>query len=297
MIRRANPGPRPPVSKAAVHSSAITTGKAVADEDYPFGSRLVSRRLRPHVAAFYRFARHADDIADDPALAAAGKHARLEALAAVLTGRRAADADTATAAELRRSRDATGMGPRHALDLLAAFHRDADNPRCADWDALMDYCRLSAVPVGRFLLDLHGEGARTHAAGDALCAAVQILNHLQDCAADRRALDRVYLPLDRLAAEGLDPAVLDAPACAPALRRVLDGVLDEVDALLATARPLPRLIADRRLALEAAVILSLAVRMARHLRRADPLRRRVRLPWTAAVGGTVSGLLHGSLGR
>lgn len=285
------------MSSQAVASPSRTTGKTADDEDYPFGSRLVAARLRPHVARFYRFARLADDIADDPGLTAAQKHARLDALAAVLRGEQPGDDSTAAAAALRHSLRRTGVPLSHALDLLDAFHRDADNPRCADWGDLMAYCRLSAVPVGRFLLDLHGEGPETYAPGDALCAAVQVLNHLQDCAADRRALDRVYLPQDMLAAEGIAEEALDAPAASPQLRRVLDRMLACTDDLLRRARPLPRLIRERRLRLEAAVILALAERMARRLRRADPLRGRVRLPWPSAAAGVAAGLLRGVLGR
>ena len=62
----------------------------------------------------------------------------------------------------------------------------------------MDYCRYSAMPVGRFVLDVHGESRDLWPANDALCAALQVINHLQDCAKDYRELDRVYLPLDVL---------------------------------------------------------------------------------------------------
>ena len=82
------------------------------------------------------------------------------------------------------------------LDLLEAFRRDVTKLRYADWDELMDYCRYSATPVGRFVLDVHGESAPTWPANDALCAALQVINHLQDCAKDYREIDRVYLPLD-----------------------------------------------------------------------------------------------------
>ena len=72
--------------------------------------------------------------------------------------------------------------------------------RYRDWDDLIDYCRYSAMPVGRFVLDVHGESRDTWPANDALCAALQVINHLQDCAKDYRELNRVYIPEDALLA-------------------------------------------------------------------------------------------------
>ena len=94
------------------------------------------------------------------------------------------------------------MTARHSTDLLVAFRRDATKRRYASWDELYDYCRYSAMPVGRHVLDLHGEDAATHAPSDALCTSLQVLNHLQDCAKDLAALDRCYLPEDWLAEAG-----------------------------------------------------------------------------------------------
>ena len=124
---------------------------------------------------------------------------------------------------------------------------------------------------------LHGESAATSAPSDALCTSLQILNHLQDCADDLRTLDRCYIPDDFLAAENLAPTVLLAPATTPALARVFGRVLDGVDALNRQARTLPPLVRDRRMRAEAAVIVGLAHRLARRLRREDPLARRVKL--------------------
>ena len=90
------------------------------------------------------------------------------------------------------------LAPTHPLDLLTAFRADVSKRRYANWDELMHYCRYSAMPVGRFVLDLHGEDRSVWAYSDPLCSALQVINHLQDCAKDYRALDRVYLPLDAM---------------------------------------------------------------------------------------------------
>jgi squalene synthase HpnC len=253
------------------------SGKGARDENFPVGSWLLPAPLRPHVAAFYAFVRAADDIADNPDLTAAEKIARLERFEAALTGPPAIAAGLAKAEALRVSLAATGVSPRHAQDLLAAFKRDATQLRYRDWPDLLSYCALSASPVGRYLLDLHGEASALYRFSDPLCDALQLLNHLQDCRDDYRALDRVYLPLDSFAAAGMAVEALDQPATSPALRQVLDRVLDGVDGMLAVADELPRALRSRRLAAESAVILAIARRLSKELRRRDPLAERVEL--------------------
>jgi hydroxysqualene synthase len=251
------------------------SGKGRGDENFPVGSWLIRRDLRIHVHAFYRFARNADDIADSPALAPEEKLRRLDRMAAILDGLPADDSPAAAA--MRESLAVTGVTAQHCHDVLHAFRQDAVKLRYRDWDDLMEYCRYSAAPVGRQLLDLHGEDRRTWPFSDALCAALQVLNHLQDCADDYRNLDRVYLPLAELGAAGIGVEVLVAPAASPGLRRVLDGLLDNTEALIATARGLPQRVAARGLRWESAVIVALAARLARRLRRGDPLASRVKL--------------------
>ncbi len=260
-------------------SQAVETpsGKGAGDENFPVGSWLLPARLRPHVAAFYRFARAIDDIADNPALAPEDKIARLSRFAEAITGAETGDPALATAQRLRASLAETGVTSQHCLDLIAAFKRDAITPRTDDWADLMGYCEVSANPVGRYLLDLHGEAVSGYPASDALCSALQVLNHLQDCQDDYRSLDRVYLPGDWLAAAGLGVEALDAARCAPALRQVLDRCLEGVEDLLVEARRLPGRLRNPRLAMESAVILRLAERLTLLLRRGDPLAGRVAL--------------------
>lgn len=265
------------------------SGKVAGDENFPVGSWLLPARLRPHVAAFYRFARGADDIADNPDLTPEEKVARLDRLAAALRGERPDDAGAEIAHALRASLAQTGVSGRHGLDLLAAFTQDATQSRYADWGDLMAYCARSADPVGRFLLDLHGEDAAGYAASDPLCSALQIINHLQDAKDDYRTLDRVYLPQDWLTAEGLEVRALDAPASDARLRRVLDRCLDEVEALLDQARPLPLVLRSGRLALESAAILALARDLAAALRVQDPIAEKV-------AHSRVAFVVHGGAG-
>lgn len=251
------------------------SGKDRGDENFPVGSALIAKRLRPHVHAFYAYARNADDIADSPALAPEDKIARLNAMEDVLMGRR--DAGAPSAARLRESLRQTGVSPRHATDLLIAFRQDATKRRYDSWDELLDYCRVSAMPVGRHVLDLHGEDISTHEPSDALCASLQVLNHLQDCVRDLDEIDRCYLPQTYLSAHRSAVEDLRRPAATPGLRLVFDVLLDHVDALNRTAAILPRRVADRRLRLETAVIVELAHRLAARLRKGDAVATRVKL--------------------
>ena len=253
------------------------SGKGAGDENFQVGSWLLPAALRPHVAAFYAFVRAADDIGDNPGLDPDDKIARLDAFAHALIGPKEAAAALPKAQALRASLAATGVTPQHALDLLAAFKRDATKLRYRDWQDLLGYCALSASPVGRYLLDLHGERTELYAYSDPLCDALQVLNHLQDCQDDYRALNRVYLPLDSFSAAGIEVDELDRPSASPAMRQVLDRALDGVDRLLDTARDLPRVLASRRLAAESGVIVAIARRLAALLRRRDPLASRVEL--------------------
>ncbi|MBX5473380.1 MAG: squalene/phytoene synthase family protein, partial [Acetobacteraceae bacterium] len=183
-----------------VASVEAWSGKDRADENFPVGSLLIRADLRAHVHAFYAFARNADDIADSPLLSPDEKLARLDVMEAVLLGQAKEGSPSAT--RLHRSLAETGVSPRHACELLQAFRQDATKRRYASWDELYAYCRFSAMPVGRHVLDLHGEAPDTYPPSDALCTALQILNHLQDCAQDLARLDRCYLPEDLLAAHG-----------------------------------------------------------------------------------------------
>ena len=261
-----------PLLEAAVETPS---GKGRADENFPVGSFLIRRDLRPHVHAFYRFARNADDIADNPALAAAEKVRRLERMEEILDG--APGTDSPAVSVMRASLLATGTTFQHCRDVLRAFKLDATKLRYTDWADLMEYCRYSASPVGRQLLDLHGENRATWPSSDALCSALQVLNHLQDCADDYHALNRVYLPAQDLAACNARLEDLDAAYASASLRGVLDRLLDGTEALIVKARELPLLVKAAGLRRECAVIVNLAERLAKRLRVGDPLARRVKL--------------------
>ena len=269
------------------------SGKGAGDENFPVGSFLIARHLRPHVMRYYAFARGTDDIADNPDLSPEEKIRRLDAFDA---GLRPGAAGPELSVRLRESLAETRVPVSVASDLLLAFRLDATKLRYADWDELLEYCRYSAHPVGRYLLHLHGEDPATLPLGDALCAALQVLNHLQDIRDDAVGLDRVYLPQDWLAAEGVAPGDLRAGAASAGLRRVIDRCLARTDRLLYVSAPLAGRIRSRRLGAEVAVIQRLARRLAARLRREDPLADRVKHSKLDLAAGLCAGLVRFMLG-
>ncbi len=271
-------------------ANAWRSGKGHRDENFPVASFLIGPRHRGVILAFYNFVRTADDIADHATLKPAEKLRLLDRLEAGLLG---ANAEDAVAVRLRAALLERGLSPKHAQDLIAAFRLDVTKLRYRDWDDLISYCSLSAMPVGRFVCDVHGESRNVWPANDALCAALQIINHLQDCKSDYRTLDRVYLPQDALAASGTSVEALGGERASPALLDCLHKLAERAERLLSESDDFAVSLVDRRLGLEVAVIDTLAHRLTRILKVRDPLSERVHLTVPAVAGFTVLGILSG----
>ncbi len=176
-------------------------------ENFPVASILLPQRLRRPISVIYRFARQADDFADEGDLADAS---RLQSLADF---RRELD-DIANGSPLSTPlfRDLADVVRQHGLplrpfyDLLDAFSQDVAKKRYAHFGEVMTYCRRSANPVGRLLLHLYGEASpRNLAYSNAICSALQLINFLQDVAIDY-GKGRIYLPQDEMARYGIDEA-------------------------------------------------------------------------------------------
>ncbi len=270
------------------------SGKGHRDENFPVASWLIHRRCRGPILAFYNFVRTADDIADHATLPAEQKLALLDRLDAGLLGRNDEDA---VAVRLRSELATRKLSPKHAQDLLAAFKLDVTKLRYRDWDDLIGYCSLSAMPVGRFVCDVHGESRAVWPANDALCAALQIINHLQDCKSDYLNLDRVYVPLDALAAAGVTVEALGEARASTALLACLHKLADRTERLLSESDVFSKLIEDWRLGLEVSVINTLAHRLTRVLMARDPLCDPVHLKMPAIAGLTLVGAIVGASRR
>lgn len=285
---------------AAPKGAETPSGKGAKDENFPVGSFLLPKHLRPHVAKFYDFARAIDDIADNGALSPEEKIKRLTAFDAALNGEPGYGSEYAKAHALRESLTETGVTTKHGSDLIAAFILDAEKSRYASWGELLGYCELSANPVGRYLLDLHGEDETGYRYSDALCTVLQIVNHLQDCGDDKSELDRIYIIGDWLAEEGEDVSVVERDTVSPGFRKVIDRMLDGCDALMVDARMLPAALKSKHLAMESAIIVRLADRLIKLLRKGDPLATRVTLTKvdfaSAGLRGAAAGFFEAGKG-
>ena len=255
-------------------ASELRSGKTHRDENFPVASWIIHPRHRALILAFYNFIRTADDIADHATLGDGDKLRLLDLLEAELLGRGDSQRE---AVNLRRALAERSMAPRHALDVLTAFRMDLTKLRYENWDEVIHYCRYSAMPVGRFMLDVHGESTSTWAASDALCAALQINNHLQDCGEDFRNLNRVYLPRDALAAAGASVEALGEGRASVPLLQCLHALAVRNEGLLNRSKSLSGEVRDFRLGLEISVIQAFADRIVRLLKARDPLSERVHL--------------------
>jgi squalene synthase HpnC len=269
-------------------ASELRSGKTHRDENFPVASWIIHPRHRALILAFYNFVRTADDIADHATLGAEEKLRLLDLLEAELLGR----GDTQPeAVKLRHALAERLMPPRHALDVWIAFRMDVTKLRYENWDEVIHYCRYSAMPVGRFMLDVHGESTSTWAASDALCAGLQINNHLQDCAKDFRDLNRVYLPRDALAAAGASVEELGASKSSPQLLQCLHALAVRTETLLNESKPLAAEVRDFRLGLEISVIQAFADKIVSMLKVCDPLNERVHLNPIELAAYSIGGIL------
>lgn len=275
-------------------AAELRSGKGHRDENFPVASWLIEPRHRGIILAFYEFVRVADDIADHGSLKPEEKLAQLDRLEQNLLGQ---GDENAEAVRLRNALAARGLPPRDAQDLLTAFRMDVTKLRYKNWEDLIGYCTYSAMPVGRFVLDVHGESSATWPANDALCAALQINNHLQDCGKDFRDLNRVYIPLDVFVAAGANADELGAARASPQLLRCIHELAARNEKLLREGEPFSAQIENTRLALEVGVIHSYARRIVALLQQRDPLSARVHLSKAQFALYGIGSLLINSLRR
>lgn len=279
------------VPRAAPRAPDPPPVRNASSENFPVASLLLPRALRPAIRAFYDIVRAADDVADDPGLDQAEKLRRLDLMASGLTGDVRGDRRARHLLQVLAEAGRPGA-ERHALTMVAAFRADIAAAPCRGWDDLVRSCHGTADPVGRFLLDLHDEDDTGYAASDALCTALQVLNHLQDMGEDWRRLGRVYLPVNWIDEAGGNLRDLEGSRLTSALRVAVDRALRHTSALLDRAEALPASLRSRRLAAEARVILSLARALHWRLVAGDPLARRVTPTRADAGRAAVAGVLR-----
>jgi squalene synthase HpnC len=233
-------------------------------ENFPVASLLLPAPLRAPVEAVYRFARGADDIADEGDDAPPVRLARL-------------DAQRGEAARIARELAL----PRQLFDdLLDAFSQDVTKTRYANYAELLDYCRRSANPVGRLLLHLFKRTSETELRqSDAICTALQQINFWQDAAVDYDR-GRIYLPQDEMAAHDVAEAHLAERRCDDAWRALMAFVVRRSRELMLRGAPLGRALPGR-VGLEIRATVQGGLRILDKIEQAryDVFRRRPVLRW------------------
>lgn len=209
-------------------------------ENFPVASLLMPKRLRPAVKAIYAFARSADDIADE---GNAPREVRLEMLQSYEEGLNRIESGLAAKSPLFQALDDVIRDFRLPLkpfhDLLSAFRQDVVTTRYADFDALLDYCRRSANPVGTLMLHLYGKASEENLRdSDAICTALQLINFWQDVAIDWKK-GRVYLPQDELAKFGVSETQIGASLTDQAWRNLMQFQIGRDRSLMLSGASLP----------------------------------------------------------
>lgn len=268
----------------SLQNGATALSVAQHYENFPVGSWLVPQRLRPAFAAIYRFARYADDIADEGSDLPEQRLAELARMHAALDGKAAHPVVADLAPYIARH----ALEPAHLHDLLSAFEQDVRGRRYDSFAAVLDYCSRSANPVGALVLQLFGRDDsvnRRHS--DAICSALQLINFIQDLAADWHR-GRLYLALDELRQAGLaehDVAAAVRAGRAPAaLRALIASQSSRARQMLASGAPLLAAV-PARLRWELRAVMAGAIRVLAKLERGgfDPIARRPVLGWSDAL--------------
>lgn len=218
------------------------TMRKAADENFPVASRVLPAAQRRYLEAIYGFARAVDDLGD---LAPGDRSRQLEAFATALDDALAGRPAPPLLERAAAMAAATGADRSLLERLIQANRQDQVVQRYETYDELAAYCDLSANPVGRLVLAAFGVADR-HAGelSDRICTGLQLVEHWQDVAEDRRA-GRIYLPREDLDRFGVAETDLDAPAASPALRRLMAFEAGRARDLLVSGAPLVRLLGGR----------------------------------------------------
>jgi phytoene synthase len=217
-------------------------------ENFPVASVLLPARLRQPVAAIYRYARSADDFADEGALPAAERLALLDGYRRELDAIAAGAPTTHPVFLALRPVIAEYRLPLALFrDLLDAFAQDVAKTRYADFAELMDYCRRSADPVGRLLLHLFDAATPDNLRrSDAVCSALQLINHWQDVGVDAaKPVPRIYLPQDEMARFGVAEEAILRRAATAEFFALMRFQVDRARALMQEGAPLGRTLPGR----------------------------------------------------
>ena len=258
--------------------SHLMSGKSYSDENFPVASFLMTKKIRSIVRVFYFFARMADDIADHQKLSSNQKKKILLFFDNAIskskkTNNKVLDKMIAKFKELP-------SGKKYSRNLLKAFMMDASNKKYKNWNDLLYYCKFSANPVGRFVIDAVNERKnieKIYEASDSLCTALQIINHIQDCKKDFKELNRVYIPESFFKKYSVDKKILRKCKSIENFERLKIEIVDNVLLSLRKTKLGLREIQSWRLRKETLIILNIAKRLCNLLKINDPLEKQIKL--------------------
>ena len=258
--------------------SHLMSGKSYSDENFPVASFLMTKKIRSIVRVFYFFARMADDIADHQKLSSNQKKNILLFFDNAIskskkTNNKVLDKMIAKFKELP-------SGKKYSRNLLKAFMMDASNKKYKNWNDLLYYCKFSANPVGRFVIDAVNERKnieKIYEASDSLCTALQIINHIQDCKKDFKELNRVYIPESFFKKYSVDKKILRKSKSIENFERLKIEIVDNVLVSLRKTKLGLREIQSWRLRKETLIILNIAKRLCNLLKINDPLEKQIKL--------------------
>lgn len=241
-VATAKASEQPTLEAAYEHCRRVALGHY---ENFPVGSVLLPKSVRKHVFAVYAFARAADDFADEGQLEKDERLAKIEdwrlQLDTCLVGQTVHPVFQALAATI----PAYDLPRQLFHDLLDAFSLDVVRSRHADFDAIVDYSRCSANPIGRLMLLLFGYRDETwHRWSDEICTALQLTNFWQDILIDLEK-DRLYLPVAEMARFGYSEDDLRARRYNEAFIAMMTSLADRTQALFERGKPLCRAVPGR----------------------------------------------------
>ena len=240
------------------------------NENFPVGM-LIKPKFQNIIKAYYAAARFADDIADSSLLTEEEKITKLNDIQNAFLNPSSGNSYVIIR-KLGKLFVEERLDASLFTDLLVAFERDAKQKDIIIWEELLDYCRYSAAPVGRFLLALHDENPSAYLPAENLCVILQILDHLGDIKDDYSLLRRIYIPDDILSQYNICKTDLGLSYTKPEIKEMLAEIIAKLEAMQADTNVLPSLIRDFRLRLEVCVILSLTNSMIQRYKKVDILQ-------------------------
>ncbi len=276
------------------------SGKTHSDENFPVSSFIIKKKIRHYVRTFYFFARTADDIADHENLKPSEKTKILNFFDKIIKKEKHTNVNVLN--DLIKLFKEVPFGKKYSRELLKAFLMDASKKNYKNWEELENYCKFSANPVGRFVIDLVDKKERKnfhtnaiYKASDNLCTSLQIINHLQDCQIDYLKLKRVYIPDSFFKKYSISKKSLELKISCKSFKSLINDIVEKIEIMLDDSVDGLKKISSTRLRLETLIILNIAKRLCNLLKKKDLLRKKVKLSRIELIFCFIKGIINNYL--